>query len=158
MDYFVNGDPGFQAPSLALGLLVFWGFVALAAILWMRSLPPKNPARLEFRRRTTNALLVIAGLGILQLVARMFYLDVVEWRLWTYAIFFAGLGYGLYAYNEWRNRLPARANNTRMTKMERPGAIASRKSSASSGATSPQPRPMAMTGRRDARRAKKKKG
>lgn len=159
MDYFINAKPGFPfTASPALGLFALWVLVVVAAIFWLRAQAPKNPARLAFRQRTATALLVIAGLGIAQLLTRTFAVPVIEWRLWTYLIFFAGLGYGAYAFNYSRTRLAAQIASTKGARPERQGAIASRKAPVppTPPGTKAEPRPTPITSRRDARRERKR--
>lgn len=161
-NYLTQNNPPFRTPSWAMGLLVLWIFVIIGTVIWMRSLPPKNVARQAYRKRTSIALLVIAGIGLLQMVARMIAIPVLEWRLWGWVLFLVLLGYSLFAYWDARSRLPARISNAgKAQRVDR--SIGSRKpspassSSASAPAVPSAPRPDPITGRRDARRAKKRR-
>ncbi|HEY1012292.1 MAG TPA: hypothetical protein VGE07_06255 [Herpetosiphonaceae bacterium] len=159
MDYFINAQPGFPfTASPALGLFALWVLVVIGAIFWLRAQAPKNQARQAFRQRTATALLVIGGLGIVQLLTRTFLVPVIEWRLWTYLIFFVGLGYAVYAFNYSRTRLAAQVAATKGARPERQSAIASRKAPVppTPPGTKSEPRPVATTGRRDARRERKR--
>lgn len=162
-NYLTQNNPPFLTTSWAMGLLVLWIFVIIGTVIWMRSLPPKNPVRQAYRKRTSTALLVIAGIGVAQMVARMIAIPVLEWRLWGWLLFFVLLGYALFAYWDASTRLPARVSNAgKVQRVDR--TIASRRPSpaAPSGTTSAPaapsaPRPEPITGRRDARRAKKRR-
>jgi hypothetical protein len=159
----IHDNPGFNTPSLSLGALVLYIFVVVGAVLWLRSLPPKNPARLAYRKRTATGLLIIAGLGVAQMITRMIKLDGIEWRLWSYLILLALVLYAAYAFWDSRTRLPAQmAVLGKTQRVDR--AIGSRKpnaaGSSAGSSTSPtpsEPRPVATTGRREARRAKKRR-
>jgi hypothetical protein len=135
--------------------------VIVGAVLWRRSLPPKNPARLAYRKRTATGLMIVAGLGVAQLITRMIKLDGIEWRLWSYLILLALVIYTAYALWDFRNRLPAQiAALGKTQRVDR--SIGSRKpnaagTSAGASAAPSEPRPVATTGRREARRAKKRR-
>ena len=161
-NYLTQENPGFRTTSWAMGLFVLWLFIIIAAVIWLRSLPPKNPARLAYRKRTATGLLIIAGIGVAQLILRMFGVPGIEWRIWGYVLFVALLVYATFAYLDRRNRLPARVTSTgKAQRVER--AISSRKPSASGSAsanatiTPSEPRPAPITARREARRAKKRR-
>ncbi len=161
-NYLIHDNPGFSTPSLSLGAFVLYIFVIAGSVFWLRSLPPKNPARLAYRKRTATGLLIIAGLGIAQMITRMFKLDGIEWRIWSYLIFLALVIYAAYAYWHSRRRLPAQiAALGKSQRVDR--SIGSRKpgvAGANGAATTPtpsEPRPVATTGRREARRAKKRR-
>ncbi len=161
-NYLIHDDPGFGTPSLSLGAFVLYIAIIVGAVLWLRSLPPKNPARLAYRKRTATGLLIVAGLGVAQLITRMITLDGVEWRIWSYLIFVALLVYSAYAYWDSRTRLPGQiAALGKSQRLDR--AISSRKPTAAgtaagdANATPNPPRPVATTGRREARRAKKRR-
>ena len=164
--YFTQNDPQILFPSWVAGLLVIWIAVLVGAIFWLRSLPPKNPARLAFRKRTSNGLLIIAGIGIVQFLARWLKIDVVEWRLWGYVLFVALIGYGLYSWQYARSTLPALVSQTGKVKSNyaksRAAAAGSNAKAGADGVASEPaaprlPKPIATTGRRDARRSKKRK-
>jgi len=159
-NYLTQNNPPFLTTSWAMGLLVLWIFVIVGTVIWMRSLPPKNPVRQAFRKRTSTALLIIAGVGVVQMVARMIAIPVLEWRLWGWLLFIALLGYALFAYWDASTRLPARVSNAgKVQRVDR--QIASRKPAPASSPSVPaapsEPRPEPITGRRDARRAKKRR-
>lgn len=162
-NFLIQDNPGFDSPSKSLGVFVLYVFVIVGSVLWLRSLPPKNPARLAYRKRTATALLIIAGLGVAQMIARMIKLDGIEWRIWSYLILLALVIYGLYAFWYARTRLPAQISALgkaqrvdRTIGSRKPKAVGTSTEAAASPAPS-QPRPVATTGRRDARRAKKRR-
>lgn len=162
-NYLIHDNPGFDSPSLSLGAFVLYIIVIVGAVLWLRSLPPKNPARLAYRKRTATGLLLIAGLGVVQMITRMIRLDGIEWRLWSYLILLALVVYAVIAIWDARTRLPSRVSiQGKSQRVER--SIGSRKPSAASSSTSTsapttpsEPRPVATTGRREARRSKKRR-
>lgn len=156
----IQNNPGFAFPSLSAGAALLYVVALIGAVIWMRSLPPKNAVRLAFRQRTATILIVLAVLGILQMITRAFWIDGIEWRLWSYLIFVAFLGYLGYAFWYARNRLPALINQSSKVKsnFQQRKAMPSKTPAGSDVVeVRQQPRPIATTGRREARRSKKKK-
>ncbi len=143
--------------SLALGLFVLWLIVLGAAAFWLRMKPQKNAARMAFRKRTAIVLLVIAGLGVVNSLAGMFGVPVVEWSLWGLILFLILVIFSIYAFWDARTRLPARAASSGRAVREAPKHITAPGTVSPGSSVNTQPRPEATTGRRDARRAKKRK-
>ncbi|MBP8252037.1 MAG: hypothetical protein KAX40_06700 [Herpetosiphon sp.] len=151
---------GLAFPSLSAGAILLYAIAIAGAITWLRSLPPKNATRLAFRKRTANIIIALAALGVLQMAMRFATVPVAAWPLWSYIIFLAFLGYLGYAFWYSRNKLPALVAESSKVKNFQQRKMMSSKTPAGSDVvqvTQRQERPVATTGRREARRAKKKK-
>ena len=152
----MTNDPGFNfSGSLEFGLFALWIVLLIVGIVWRRQAAPKSPARLAFRNRTTLGLLVLSGLGLVNSIAQMADIDVVAWPLWGLIVFLAALGLILYSWWFARSRLPGLVDASRRNPNAAPKHITAPGTVPS--ATPAEPRPEATTGRRDARRAKKRK-
>lgn len=169
--YFLQEDPGFGGVSRLMVLV--WIVVLVGAFMVMRGGMPSNPVRAAFRRRTAVGALVISLLGIFQLALRWIEsgptggtpnnLPIVDWRLWSYLILLAGvgfLGYSIWYYrNQYKHELAA-ARGVRVVRptQQRRDRQESKVSTATASPSAPaEPKPQAITTRRDARRERKRR-
>ena len=153
---YLTEPSGFNfSQSPTLGLFVWWIVIVVGAVLWLRAAPPKNAARYAFRRRTAWGMIVLAGLGILQIIARSLEVPVVQWRLWSVVLFVAFLIFVAFSWWDVRTRLNTRAVAAKRVEAQAPKHITARGSVPPAPTISQADEP--MTGRRQARRAKKRK-
>ena len=152
----MTNAPGFNfSGSLEFGLFALWIVLLIVGIIWRRQAAPKSPARLAFRNRTALGLIILGVLGLVNSIAQIVDIDVVAWPLWGLIVLLVALGFIIYSWWFARSTLPGlvdaskRNPNAAPKHYTAPGTVPT--------ATSTQPRPEATTGRRDARRAKKRK-
>ena len=161
INFFIQPDPLFGNVSWATG--VFWLALLAAGVYLLTQWHESNPARYRFGRQFGIVATVLSALGLVFLILNWFQVSPFNIRLWMYLIGLASLGYlgyALYAYN---SKLPAQIAAMRSTRAVR--GAAPRGARAYSANVTPnesrparQPRPVATTTRREARREKKRKG
>lgn len=116
----------------------------------------RNPARQTFMRQLGIALMIVGGVGVLFGVLRMVNVPTMNMRLWFWVQAVLELGVAGYVIYYMRSVLPglereARARGGRASAPRPPRPIPS-------GDPAPAtPRPVATTGRREARRERKRK-
>ncbi len=161
IQYFTQESPPFG--NISWTMLVVWAVALGFGLYLLRSYRDSNAARLRFAQQAGLILSVLSGLGLLLLVFKFFQIPVLDWRLWSYLVALASLGYWGYAVYEYNTKLPAQIAATRSTRAVPGGASrGGAKVYSSTGVAAPrpprEPRPIATTTRRDARRDKKRKG
>jgi hypothetical protein len=117
----------------------------------------RNPARQTFMRQLGIALLILGGVGVLSGVLRLLNVAPFTMRLWFWAQAVIELGVAGYVVYYMRQVLPRLEREARARGLPAPPPRRAR-SSAEAPAAPPEPRPVATTGRRDARRDRKRKG
>jgi hypothetical protein len=167
LGYMTQTDPGVGGIGLLVALI--WAGAVIAAVLTLRADPPLNPVRAAFRRRLAVAAAVLGGAGLLHLLLRWIEtlvgtagddtLPVIDWRLWTYLIFLAGIGYLIYVYVYMRTRYAQEVAANRQMRVVKPAQQRRlQPTTASSERAEPaEPRPVATTTRREARRDRKRR-
>lgn len=163
-NYFLTQSPGFG--PLSWLLLLAWGLTLAAGLYLYRAWQERNPVRARFMRQLGLVLSVLAGAGIVLLVLKGLRVPILSYRIWVYLVALATVGYGVWAGVTYQRI------SQLVTASGRPGAPVRRGSSqsgrgartyttnGSNGAETrpiPPPRPVATTGRREARRDKKRK-
>lgn len=160
IQYFTQARPPFG--NISWTMLVVWAAALVFGLYLLRSYRDSNPVRLGFARQTGLILSALSGLGLLLLIFKFFQIPVLDWRLWSYLVAFASLGYWGYALYHYNSKLPAQIAASRPTRAVRgPAPRGGAKVYSSPGTTTPrpprEPRPVATTTRREARRDKKRK-
>ncbi|MDP9314999.1 MAG: hypothetical protein M3R24_29715 [Chloroflexota bacterium] len=162
IEYFTQDPPPFG--NISWTMLVVWAAVLVFGLYLLRSYRDSNPIRLRFARQTGLVLSTLSGLGLLLLVFKFFQVPVLDWRLWSYLVAFASLGYWGYALYQYNSKLPAQLAASRPTRVTRGAPSRGGAKVYSTGGAAPtprpprEPRPVATTTRREARRDKKRKG
>ena len=160
VNYFLANDPGFGRISwvLMLGWLLTLGVGAYLYNGWQE----RSPVRRRFFRQLGLGLSVISAASLLLLALKAFGLPFVSWRLWTYlaaVVTLAFLGWAGWFYTTRLPRLLAAVPQGGRAGRGGARTYASNGSRPSVAQRPPAPpRPVATTGRRDARRDKKRKG
>jgi len=175
-NYFLMNEPGFGRISW---LLLFSWLILLGAGAYLYSMwQERNPVRQRFFRQLGLGLAVLSAVGILLLAFKAFGVPVASWRLWTYLVGLATLFFAGWSAWFYTSRLPQLLGATnrvgagarRQPAQQGRGARTYGKSGggartygtngsrpATTAQTPPPPRPVATTGRREARRDKKRK-
>lgn len=160
--YFVESKLPFGGISYAM--LFVWAIALGLGIYMLRSYRASNPVRARFMQQFATILSALSGLGLVLLVLKFFQVPVAEWRLWSYLVALAWLGYLGYTLYVYNTVLPARVAAVKPTRTGRPASNrgGAKTYAANGAAPAPrpprEPRPVATTTRRDARRDKKRKG
>jgi hypothetical protein len=158
-NYFTQPQPGLGGVSWTMGLV--WVLGLAAGIYLLTQWRESNPVRYHFGRLFGIVTVVLSALGIVQLALRFFEVPTVEWRLWSYLLALATLGFWGWGIYYSMQRLPAQAAAARRSMRGAPqrGArtYAANGSIATSARPQRQPRPEATTSRREARRERKRR-
>lgn len=156
MDYFL-------VPSPYFGRLA-WTFFAVQIILALVGayMAFGYRDRVAFRqlvfRNMGIAFLVVGGVGVLVGALRLFNLPVLNMRIWFYVQLLIEIGLGVYIYYYLRNIYPQQMAQARQGPRRGGSARQLAPQSAAGTPGQPEPRPpTATTGRRDARRDRKRK-
>jgi len=160
INYFTQARPEFG--NISWTMLVVWVLALGLGVYLLRSYRDSNPIRSRFVRQFGVITAILSALGIVLLVPKYLAVPTLEWRLWSYIIAFATLGYWAYAAYVYTSKLPAQIAAFRPTRSVRGSAArGARTYSTNQGNDTPkavrQPRPIATTTRREARRDKKRK-
>ncbi len=159
IEYFTQANPPFGNVSVVMALL-WLATLAFGAYL-LRSYRSANRARLAFARQVAVVTIALSALGLVLLALKYANVAVLEWRLWGYLVALASLGYWGYALWYYNSKLPAQAaaQGARPARLAGGrGARAYQTNGAPSESRAPrEPRPIATTTRRAARREKKRK-
>jgi hypothetical protein len=163
MDYFVTVHGGF-GPLSWLSMLG-WVFALAGGMYLYRSWQERNPVRSRFIRQLGQGLSVLGAVGLVLLALKATGLDVVGWPLWSYLWGLATLLFAGWAAWYYFARLPrllaATRPGARGAPVTRTGQTARTYSSSPPRAVSAPPaappRPESTTGRREARRDKKRR-
>lgn len=164
-DYFLSQPLSF-GPLSWLSLLG-WGLILAAGLYLYTSWQERNVLRARFMRQLGLVLSILAGAGIVLLALKGLRVPVLSYRIWVYLVALATVGYGVWAGITYQriNQLVAASgrNAAPVRRGSQPAGRGARtySSSGSNGAEQPRPaqppRPVATTGRREARRDKKRK-
>ena len=150
-------------------MVLVWAATLAAGVYLLRSYTDRNPLRQRFVRQVGLIECVLAGAGLVLLAFKYFNVPILEWRLWSYLVAVAWLGYTGYAVWFYNSRLPVliaaasragRGQRPQISRGSRPPAGTARTYPANGGtAEAPprDPRQPATTTRREARRERKRR-
>ncbi len=146
-----SGSAGFGTLAWIFFLLQLMGVGAGAYFVYAHT--ERNPARHAFMRQLGIALLVLGGTGLLAAALRLVGVPVISQHLWLWILLLVDLATAGYITYYMRSVLPALEKAQAGKRVVRPAQARS----IASEAAPATPRPVATTGRRDARRERKKK-
>lgn len=164
-----TSDLGFGGRSwVALG---FWVAGLLVGIYLYQAWREINPVRGKFFKRTGLGLAILSAVGIVVLLFRVIGIPVASMPVWSYLVMLVTLGYisyatwwatqrlpSLTAASRDQRRLPTQAGQTGRNSARTYNAPANAKPAKTAvPTTTPAPRPVATTSRRESRRDRKKK-
>lgn len=155
ISYLTTAEAQFGTLAWAFFISQFVGLSA-GSYLYFRH-TERNPARQTFMRQLGIALLILAGVGVLSGVLRLLNIAPFTMRLWFWAQAVIELGVAAYVVYYMRQVLPGLEREARSRGLPAPPPRRARPSAEAADASS-EPRPVATTGRRDARRDRKRKG
>ncbi|WP_026370271.1 hypothetical protein [Kallotenue papyrolyticum] len=156
IEYFTQEQPPFGRVSITMTLL--WLVTLVVGLYLLRSYREANPVRLRFVRRVGLVTSILSALGLIALAFKLWGVPLLSWRLWSYLVALASLGYWAYALYFYLQRLPAQVTAAARTARRSTGARAYTAPSNGEASRAPRPpRPAATTTRRAARREKKRK-
>jgi hypothetical protein len=149
--YLTTPDPAFGPLAWTFFIIQILG-VGAGAYLYFRH-TERNPARQTFMRQLGIALMILGGVGVLIGALRLLNVPVFNQRIWFWIQALVEAGVAVYVVYYMRSVLPG---------LERAAATRGRGPRAAprvtAGDTAPvAPRPVATTGRREARRERKRK-
>lgn len=145
--YLTTPDPAFGPLAWTFFIIQILG-VGAGAYLYFRH-TERNPARQTFVRQLGIALMILGGVGVLIGALRLLNVPVFNQRVWFWIQAVVEAGVAIYVVYYMRSVLPV---------LERAAATRGRGARAAAGDTAPEaPRPIATTGRREARRERKRK-
>jgi hypothetical protein len=159
LNYLLSVHPGF-GPLSWLSMLGWLGALAAGAYLysiWQE----RNPVRARFFRQFGLGLSILGAVGLLLLALKAFGLPYVAWPIWSYLVMLATLLFLAWAGWFYMQRLPRLlAMSSRQVGRPAHGARTYTTNGSPPAQTRPPapPRPVATTGRREARRDRKRKG
>lgn len=163
--YFIESNVPFGRISIFMVLV--WLVTAGIGLYLLRAYTDRNPLRQRFVRQVGLFEAALAGVGLVLLVFKYFNVPVLEWRLWTYLVVLAWLGYTGYAAWFYTSRLPAiiaatsrigRGQRPQISRGSRPSGNARTYPANGAADASPrEPRQPATTTRREARRERKRR-
>lgn len=161
INFFTQPDLEFGGVSWATGL--FWLVLLGAGVYLLTRWRESNPARQRFGRQFATVGTVLGALGLLLLILNFVQLSPFNIRLWIYLIGFVSLAYVGYAAYFYTSKLPAQAVASRPARSVRGSAPRGARTYQATGTPAAprpprEPRPVATTTRREARRDKKRKG
>ncbi|WP_298490059.1 hypothetical protein [uncultured Chloroflexus sp.] len=146
-DYFVAVSPTFGSYAWTFFIVQILLVAGGAYFIWLHT--ERNVAKATFFRQLGIALMIVGGFGVALGVARMLNTPTFNLRFWFYIQFVIELILGGYVFYYMRNVLPELVRNSR-TRAPTPRQVPA-------DATPATPRPVATTGRREARRERKRK-
>lgn len=149
--YLTTPDPVFGPLAWTFFILQILGVGAGAYLTFRHT--ERNPARQTFMRQLGIALMILGGVGVLIGALRLLNVPVFNQRIWFWIQALIEAGVAGYVVYYMRSVLPGleRAAATR-GRGARPAPKV-----AASNTTTEAPRPVATTGRREARRERKRK-
>jgi len=158
LDYFFSDAPGFGRMSwlLMLGWLLSLGAGAYLYAIWRE----RNPVRARFFRRFGLGLSILSAVGLLLLALKAIGIPYLGWRIWSYLAALVTLGFLGWAGWFYLRRFPQLLAATGRQSGRAGGASRTYESNGSRQAQPravAAPRPVATTGRREARRDKKRR-
>ncbi|MEF3275045.1 MAG: hypothetical protein K6356_11730 [Chloroflexus sp.] len=146
-EYFVTASPQFGSYAWTFFILQILLVAGGAYFIWLHT--ERNVAKATFFRQLGIALMIVGGFGVALGVVRMLDVSPFNQRFWFYIQLLVELALSGYIFYYMRNVLPELARNTRIrTPTPR---------QAPANATPATPRPAPTTGRREARRERKRK-
>lgn len=162
--YFI--EPNVPFGGISWAMLVVWAITLGVGLYLLRSYRDKNPMRARFLQRVGLIEAILGGVGLALLILKIVNVGVLEWRLWSWLVALAWIGYTAYAAYVYNTRLPVQMATARPMRTTRaPTGRSGARTYAVSGTSAPAeprepraPRPVATTTRREARREKKRKG
>ncbi|MFV9507912.1 MAG: hypothetical protein AB4911_25470 [Oscillochloridaceae bacterium umkhey_bin13] len=149
-------------PAPQLGALAWTFFigqilaVAAGAYLVFRH-TERNPARHTFMRQLGYAAMILGGVGILFGVVRLLNVPTLNMPLWFWVQAVVELGVVIYVIYYMRSVLPNLEREARARGIKNPAPARPTRSLANGETTPAEPRPVATTSRREARRDRKRK-
>ncbi|NTU80622.1 MAG: hypothetical protein HGA45_14805 [Chloroflexales bacterium] len=149
--YLTTAAPQFGPLAWIFFLLQILGGGGGAYLYFMHT--ERNPARHAFFRQLGIALMILGGVGVLIGILRLLNVPTLNQRLWFWIQAVVELGVAGYVFYYMRSVLPG-LERSAVSRGGKPGA------SRPVGGGNPAPatpRPTATTGRRDARRDRKRK-
>jgi hypothetical protein len=164
-NYFLSQSPGF-GPLSWLALLG-WGLLLAAGLYLYNSWQERNPVRARFIRQLGFVLSILAGTGVVLLALKGLHIPVLSYRIWVYLVALATVIYGVWAaykFQRMQQLVAASGRTPAVTRRLAPQPGRGARTYSSNGPTGaetrpiPPQRPVATTGRREARRDKKRKG
>lgn len=145
--YLTTPDPAFGPLAWMFFIIQILG-VGAGAYLYFRH-TERNPARQTFVRQLGIALMILGGVGVLIGALRLLNVPVFNQRIWFWIQAVVEAGVVIYVVYYMRSVLPG---------LERAAATRGRGARAVAADTAPEAsRPIATTGRREARRERKRK-
>lgn len=162
VQYFIESNVPFGGISWAM--VVVWALTLGFGIYLLRSYRDNNPIRVRFARQVGTIATALSAVGLVLLLLKFLNVPGVEWRLWSWLVALASIGYAAWAAYQYNSKLPAQIASARPTRAPRrvagPGGGAKTYPATGTPATPRpprEPRPVATTTRREARRDKKRK-
>ncbi|NJM06438.1 hypothetical protein HC891_09960 [Candidatus Gracilibacteria bacterium] len=158
MDYFVTPAPYLGGYGWAFFILQA---VAAAIGVYCAFFFEDNiPVRAAFARRIGYVLLIAGLVGVTLGILRLLNVPVLNQRFWFYALLLAEIGAGFYIYNFARTTYAGqmaeyKANSSKGRQRQPQRALTTQP--VNPGVPPSEPRPMATTSRRDARRDRKRR-
>lgn len=154
IEYMTASSPtaGFGTLAWLFFLLQLVGVAAGAYLAYAHT--ERNLARQAFMRQLGMALLILGGVGLLAAVLRLIGVPIISQRLWFWVLLLVDLAAAGYVTYYMRSVLPTLEKAQSGKRSPRPSQA---RSVTTEQVTPPAPRPIATTGRRDARRERKKK-
>lgn len=155
ISYLTTAAPQFGPLAWIFFIGQILGVGAGAYLYFMHT--ERNPARQTFMRQLGVALMILAGVGVLLGALRLLNVPTLNMRLWFWMQGLVELGVAGYVIYYMRSVLPGLEREAR----QRGGKPGTPRPPRAIPGTSPEPatpRPVATTGRRDARRDRKRKG
>jgi hypothetical protein len=161
-NYLFSDRPGFHGAAWVATLC--WLLILAAGIYLYSVWQERNPVRYRFNQRLGIGLMAVGGVGLVLMALKALGMPILSWRIWIYIDVLATiavLGWAAWFYTQ---RLPRL-----LTTSSRAGAAVGARGARgartySANGTRPAearpvqpPRPVATTGRREARRDKKRK-
>jgi hypothetical protein len=158
MDYFVTAAPYLGGYGWAFFILqVVFAAVGVYCAFFFED---NVPVRAAFARRIGYILLIAGLVGVTLGVTRLLNVPILNQRFWFYALLLAEIGAGFYIYNFGRTtyaRQLAEFKASTSKTRQRPPQRAYASQPVNPGVPASEPRPVATTGRRDARRDRKRR-
>ncbi len=146
-DYFITVSPEFGSYAWTFFIVQIVLVASGAYFIWLHT--ERNVVRATFFRQLGIALMIVGGFGVALGVARMLNVSPFNQRFWFYIQLAIELAIGGYVFYYMRNVLPELMRTSRA----RPAAPRQTPTAAAPAT----PRPVATTGRREARRDRKRK-
>jgi hypothetical protein len=153
LSYFTTAAPQFGPLAWIFFIGQILGVGAGAYLYFMHT--ERNPARQTFMRQLGIALMILGSVGVLLGALRLLNVPTMNQRLWFWIQGLVELGVAGYVFYYMRNVLPGLERDAKARGLKSPP-----RPPRGIPAVSPEPatpRPVATTGRRDARRERKRK-